>query len=141
MTRATAQTERRKRIICFLLGRLLASDSSKESFAITLVERNTATTPGPNRRGPIRPATVQAGGSVDCDGGRVNAILRGQPHGAVRSSFGVDFGLATVSVLTYRAFAFWLPTLPGAVAYLQLRRTVAAWREEHRGHKAILSEA
>lgn len=48
------------------------------------------------------------------------------------AAFGVDFGLATVSVLTYRAFAFWLPTLPGALAYLQLRRTVAGWREERR---------
>lgn len=57
------------------------------------------------------------------------------------AAFGVDIGLATVSVLTYRAFAFWLPTLPGAVAYLQLRRTVAGWREEHQAHKAILSEA
>jgi uncharacterized membrane protein YbhN (UPF0104 family) len=33
-----------------------------------------------------------------------------------------------VSVLAYRAFAFWLPTLPGAVAYFQLRRTVQHWR-------------
>ena len=35
-----------------------------------------------------------------------------------------------VAVLAYRAFAFWLPTLPGAVAYLQLRRTVQRWSEE-----------
>ena len=34
------------------------------------------------------------------------------------------------AVLAYRAFAFWLPTLPGAVAYLQLRRTVQRWRAE-----------
>lgn len=44
------------------------------------------------------------------------------------SAFGVSPSLAVVSVLAYRAFAFWLPTLPGAVAYLQLRRTVAHWR-------------
>ena len=36
--------------------------------------------------------------------------------------------LAVVAVLVYRGFAFWLPTLPGAIAYLQLRRTVARWR-------------
>jgi hypothetical protein len=30
-------------------------------------------------------------------------------------------------VLVYRAFAFWLPTVPGAVAYVQLRRRVAGW--------------
>jgi uncharacterized membrane protein YbhN (UPF0104 family) len=33
-------------------------------------------------------------------------------------------------VLAYRAFAFWLPTIPGAIAYLQLRRTVSRWKEE-----------
>jgi hypothetical protein len=37
---------------------------------------------------------------------------------------------AVVAVLAYRAFAFWLPTLPGAFAYLQLRKTVQRWREE-----------
>jgi uncharacterized membrane protein YbhN (UPF0104 family) len=44
--------------------------------------------------------------------------------------FGVDDGLAVVAVLTYRAFAFWLPTIPGAIAFFQLRRTVQRWREE-----------
>jgi putative heme transporter len=46
------------------------------------------------------------------------------------SAFGVSSSLAVVAVLAYRAFAFWLPTLPGAVAYLQLRRTVHRWQEE-----------
>ena len=41
--------------------------------------------------------------------------------------FGVDGGLALVSVLAYRAFSFWLPTIPGIIAYLQLRRTVDRW--------------
>jgi uncharacterized protein (TIRG00374 family) len=45
------------------------------------------------------------------------------------SAFGVSGSLAVVSVLAYRAFAFWLPTLPGAVAYLQLRRTVHHWQD------------
>lgn len=56
------------------------------------------------------------------------------------AALNVDFGLATVSVLTYRAFAFWLPTLPGALAYLQLRKTVAGWREDHRREKGQASE-
>lgn len=43
------------------------------------------------------------------------------------AAFGVPFGLATVAVLAYRGFSFWLPTIPGAIAYLQLRRTVARW--------------
>jgi uncharacterized membrane protein YbhN (UPF0104 family) len=47
--------------------------------------------------------------------------------------FGVPAGLAVVAVLAYRAFAFWLPTIPGAIAYLQLRRTVSRWREERVG--------
>jgi uncharacterized protein (TIRG00374 family) len=46
------------------------------------------------------------------------------------SAFGISPSLAVVSVLVYRAFAFWLPTLPGAVAYFQLRRTVHRWRTE-----------
>jgi uncharacterized protein (TIRG00374 family) len=46
------------------------------------------------------------------------------------AAFGVDFGLATVAVLAFRAFTFWLPTVPGVIAYLQLRRTVDRWRHE-----------
>jgi uncharacterized membrane protein YbhN (UPF0104 family) len=46
------------------------------------------------------------------------------------SAFGVPGSLAVVSVLAYRAFAFWLPTLPGAVAYFQLRRTVRGWERD-----------
>ncbi|MDP9346389.1 MAG: flippase-like domain-containing protein [Actinomycetota bacterium] len=60
------------------------------------------------------------GGIGGVDGGMIGAF----------AAFDVPFGYATVAVLTYRAFAFWLPTLPGAIAYFQLRRTVAGWREE-----------
>jgi uncharacterized protein (TIRG00374 family) len=49
------------------------------------------------------------------------------------SAFGISPPLAVVSVLAYRAFAFWLPTFPGAVAYLQLRRTVHRWRDAQTG--------
>ena len=41
------------------------------------------------------------------------------------AAFGVNVDLAVLAVLSYRAFSFWLPTIPGAVAYFQLRRTVA----------------
>jgi uncharacterized protein (TIRG00374 family) len=61
------------------------------------------------------------GGVGGVDGGMIGAFL----------AFGVPGGLAVVAVLTYRAFAFWLPTLPGAVAYLQLRRTVRDWSRGH----------
>lgn len=46
------------------------------------------------------------------------------------AAFGVDFGYATVAVLSYRAFSFWLPTIPGAIAYVQLRGTVKRWRAQ-----------
>jgi uncharacterized membrane protein YbhN (UPF0104 family) len=57
------------------------------------------------------------GGIGGVEGGMIAAFL----------AFDVSGGLAVVAVLTYRAFAFWLPTLPGAIAYLQLRRTVREW--------------
>jgi uncharacterized membrane protein YbhN (UPF0104 family) len=47
-------------------------------------------------------------------------------------AFGVGFNLSVLAVLSYRAISFWLPTLPGVVAYFQLRRTVARWRSEQR---------
>jgi uncharacterized membrane protein YbhN (UPF0104 family) len=34
------------------------------------------------------------------------------------------------AVLTYRLIAFWLPTIPGIIAYFQLRRTVGRWDAE-----------
>jgi uncharacterized protein (TIRG00374 family) len=65
------------------------------------------------------------GGVGGVDGGMIGAFI----------GFGVDDGLAVVAVLTYRAFAFWLPTIPGAIAFFQLRRTVQRWREEREGER------
>jgi uncharacterized membrane protein YbhN (UPF0104 family) len=53
----------------------------------------------------------------------------------------VPLGLAVPAVLAYRIFAFWLPTIPGAIAYFQLRRTVSRWREEHAGAKDVPATA
>ncbi len=58
------------------------------------------------------------GGIGGVDGGMIGAF----------TAFGVNVELSVVAVLAYRAFAFWLPTLPGAIAYFQLRRTVHRWR-------------
>jgi uncharacterized protein (TIRG00374 family) len=71
------------------------------------------------------------GGIGGVDGGMIGALI----------AFDVDPGVAVVAVLVYRGFAFWLPTLPGAIAYLQLRRTVARWREDRaaRGAEATAS--
>jgi uncharacterized protein (TIRG00374 family) len=71
------------------------------------------------------------GGVGGVDGGMIGALI----------AFGVDGGLAVVAVLTYRAFAFWLPTIPGAVAFFQLRRTVARWREEREHGRAAAAPA
>jgi putative heme transporter len=60
------------------------------------------------------------GGIGGVDGGMIGAF----------TAFGVDVELSVVAVLAYRAFAFWLPTLPGIVAYLQLRRAVNRWGAE-----------
>jgi putative heme transporter len=49
------------------------------------------------------------------------------------AAFNVPLNLAVVAVLSYRAISFWLPTLPGVIAYFQLRRTVARWRTEEPG--------
>jgi uncharacterized protein (TIRG00374 family) len=60
------------------------------------------------------------GGIGGVDGAMIGAFI----------AFGVDKGLTIQAVLAYRLFAFWLPTIPGAIAYFQLRRTVARWRED-----------
>jgi uncharacterized protein (TIRG00374 family) len=42
------------------------------------------------------------------------------------------------AVLTYRLIAFWLPTIPGIIAYFQLRRTVHRWEElDARGYTSV----
>jgi uncharacterized protein (TIRG00374 family) len=45
-------------------------------------------------------------------------------------AFGAQGSVALLGVLAYRLISFWLPTLPGGIAYLRLRRTVAGWRRE-----------
>jgi len=60
------------------------------------------------------------GGIGGVDGGMIGALV----------AFGTNPGLALVAVLAYRVFAFWLPIAPGALAYVKLRRRVAAWELE-----------
>jgi putative heme transporter len=64
------------------------------------------------------------GGLGGVEGGMIGAF----------AAFGVDFNLAVLAVLTYRGISFWLPTVPGAIAYFQLLRTVNRW--EVRGEAA-----
>jgi uncharacterized protein (TIRG00374 family) len=67
------------------------------------------------------------GGVGGVEGGMIGAFV----------ALGVDAGLALVAVLVYRAFVFWLPTLPGTVAYFQLRATVARWHADAPSAPAI----
>jgi uncharacterized protein (TIRG00374 family) len=60
------------------------------------------------------------GGVGGVEGGMIGAF----------AAFGVDSGLAVVAVLVFRAFTFWLPLVPGVIAYFRLRRTVDRWRRE-----------
>ena len=57
------------------------------------------------------------GGVGGVEGGMIASLV----------AFGVDGGLAVVAVLIYRAFTFWLPLIPGVIAYFQLRKTVVRW--------------
>lgn len=63
------------------------------------------------------------GGLGGVEGGMIGAF----------AAFGVNVELAVLAVLTYRAISFWLPTIPGAIAYFQLRRTVNRWRPQAEG--------
>lgn len=56
------------------------------------------------------------GGIGGVEGGMIGSFL----------AFGVPGRLAVVAVLAYRTISYWLPTIPGAVAYWQLRRSIAA---------------
>jgi len=52
------------------------------------------------------------GGVGGVEGGMIGSLI----------AFNVPGGLAIVAVLSYRAFSFWLPTIPGAIAYISLLR-------------------
>ncbi len=65
------------------------------------------------------------GGIGGVEGGMIGAFV----------AFGVHPELAVAAVLAYRLYAFWLPTIPGAIAYLQLRRTL------NLGHEPALATA
>jgi uncharacterized membrane protein YbhN (UPF0104 family) len=60
------------------------------------------------------------GGVGGVEGGMIGAF----------AAFDVNAGLAVVAVLVFRALTFWLPMVPGVIAYFQLRRTVERWRAD-----------
>jgi uncharacterized protein (TIRG00374 family) len=66
------------------------------------------------------------GGIGGVEGGMIGSFL----------AFGVNGSLAVIAVLAYRTISYWLPTLPGAIAYAQLRRTVGVWHDDDPKPKA-----
>ena len=71
--------------------------------------------------GQLANALPVPGGIGAVEGGMVGALV----------AFGEPAGLALAAVLTYRAFAFWLPTVPGAITvYVQLTRRLGHPRGE-----------
>ena len=70
--------------------------------------------------GALANALPLPGGLGGVEAGMIGAFL----------AFGTHASLAILAVLSYRLISFWLPTVPGAAAYLQLRRTVGVWRDE-----------
>jgi len=70
--------------------------------------------------GALANALPLPGGLGGVEAGMIGAFL----------AFGTHASLAILAVLSYRLISFWLPTVPGAAAYLQLRRTIGVWRDE-----------
>lgn len=60
------------------------------------------------------------GGIGGVEGGMIGAFI----------AFGVNGSTAVLAVLAYRLISFWLPILPGSVAYLQLRAAVSQWHDD-----------
>jgi uncharacterized protein (TIRG00374 family) len=61
-----------------------------------------------------------AGGVGGVEGGMFGAFV----------AFGVPAGPALIGTLAYRAISFWIPTLPGVLGYVALRKTVKRWQAE-----------
>jgi uncharacterized protein (TIRG00374 family) len=70
--------------------------------------------------GQLANALPLPGGIGGVEGGMIGSFI----------AFGVNGSTAVLAVLAYRIISFWLPILPGSVAYLQLRAAVGRWREQ-----------
>jgi putative heme transporter len=70
--------------------------------------------------GQLANALPIPGGIGGVEGGMIGSFI----------AFGINGSTAVLAVLAYRIISFWLPVLPGSIAYLQLRATVSKWREQ-----------
>ncbi len=71
--------------------------------------------------GQLANALPIPGGIGGVEGGMIGSFI----------AFGVNGSTAVLAVLAYRIISFWLPILPGSIAYLQLRGAVGRWREQN----------
>ena len=71
------------------------------------------------------------GGLGGVEGGMIGAF----------AAFGVNLDQAALVVLAYRAISFWLPTVPGAIAYFRCADKAARWRSEQAAPKSTTGEA
>jgi len=79
--------------------------------------------------GTLANALPLPGGIGGVEGGMIGAFV----------GFGVNASLAVLAVLAYRTISYWLPVLPGTVAYFRLRHTVGNWREHAPSQPASVS--
>jgi uncharacterized protein (TIRG00374 family) len=70
--------------------------------------------------GQLANALPIPGGIGGVEGGMIGTFI----------AFGINGSTAVLAVLAYRLISFWLPVLPGSIAYLQLRSSVSRWREQ-----------
>jgi putative heme transporter len=65
--------------------------------------------------GTLGSTLLLLGGIGGVEGGMIGSLV----------AFGVNGSLAVLAVLGYRTISYWLPTVPGAIAYVRLRRSAA----------------
>jgi uncharacterized protein (TIRG00374 family) len=65
--------------------------------------------------------------------GGVGGVDAGMIGAFALFDLGIGSGTLFAAVLTYRLIAFWLPLVPGVIAFFQLRATVHRWDEERPG--------
>jgi uncharacterized protein (TIRG00374 family) len=72
-----------------------------------------------------------AGGVGSVDAGMIGAFVL----------FGIPSSDVFPVILVFRTIFFWVPIVPGLIAYFQLRRTVAGWEQEERPARGYTSES
>jgi uncharacterized protein (TIRG00374 family) len=72
-----------------------------------------------------------AGGVGSVDAGMIGAFVL----------FGIPSSDVFPVILVFRTIFFWVPIIPGVIAYFQLRRTVHGWEQEERPARGYTSES